>query len=307
MTTGNLRGRIEWAACLGLVSCWLAAMSVFAADAVDDLKQALPLDDVQNPTEAMLSFRIDNLKKKIDALTTIGQLRRALALDEWRDDPVRNLNDKVRLIDEQMRTKVGERLTAALDQQSKAPDASSRLAVANIIAEMGPNIRALKASDKSGFARTLTPQVKLLASDADVGVRQEALRALGTINGDPAIAAQIFADTLQRVKAVGARRAAAEGLAQLVRVSVDLEKRSSGQTTASVRVSRAEVLAALKETLLKSPAGFRDPDAQVRATCVQAFELAVLALAEPVMIPDGEPRKNFPPAGRNLPISFFIS
>jgi HEAT repeat protein len=302
MRIGNLRGRIGWVGCLGLFSCWLAAAPVCAADAVDDLKQALSLDDnVQNPTEVMLSFRYGNLEKKINALTTIGQLRRALALDEWRDDPVRsNPTDKVRPIDEKIRAEVGKRLIEALDQQSKAADASSRLAVANIIAEMGPNVRALKTEDKSGFARTLTPQVERLARDADIGVRQEALRALGTINGYVAVAAQIFADTLQHDKALGPRRAAAEGLGQLVRVLVDLEKRSTGQGTASVRVTRAEVLAALRETLLKSPAGFRDPDARVRATCVQAFELAVLALAEPVMIPDGEARKMFPPAGREL-------
>jgi HEAT repeat protein len=305
MGTGKRRRRTGRWSCLGLLGCWLAAAPLFAADPLEDLKQALTLEDVTNPTEAMLAFRRDNLQKKIDALTTIGQLRRALALDEWRDDPARQPNDKLRPIDTLMRGLVGKRLTEALDQQSKAGDASSRLAVANLIAEMGPNVRALSPDNKSGFARSLTPQVQRLARDADVGVRQEALRALGTINANVTEAAKTFADILQHDKAVGPRRAAAEGLGQLVKVAVDLEKRSlSAADTTGVKVTQTEVLAALRETMLKSPVGFRDAAVEVRARCALAFELAVMPLGDGTLIdrvgPDSDSRKRFPPAGRPL-------
>ena len=46
-----------------------------------------------------------------------------------------------------MRGLVGKRLTEALEKQAKSGDANNRLAVANVIAEIGPNLRALKADD----------------------------------------------------------------------------------------------------------------------------------------------------------------
>src|SRR5262245_55534490 len=91
--------------CLAVV--WLTpAAAARAADPVDDLRQALPLDDVSNPSEEMLQFRRTNLQKKIDALKDVGELRRALVLDGWRDDPARGANVGIRRIDADMRREV---------------------------------------------------------------------------------------------------------------------------------------------------------------------------------------------------------
>ena len=295
-------GRPGWWGCLGLLCCWLAAAPLLAADPVDDLKQALPLDDVQNPTDAMLKARQDNLQKKIDALATIGQLRRALALDDWRDDPARSQGTpkEIRAIDNLMRAKVGQWLSEALAQQAKSGDANSRLAVANLIAEMGPNVRALKPEEKSSFARSLMPLVEKLARDADVGVRQEALRAAGSINADAKAAARIFADALQKKGgAVGPRRVAADGLRQLVRVISDLSNRST--VGAQVRATRAEVLDILQQVLQTSPLGFADADPQVRALCADAFQLAVQAIPEPNLPQEfAQQRRVLPAPGRPL-------
>src|ERR1700738_1767519 len=59
------------------------------ADAVDDLRQALPLrlEELGNPTPAILDYRRTTLQKKVDQLRTISELRRALALEEWKENP----------------------------------------------------------------------------------------------------------------------------------------------------------------------------------------------------------------------------
>jgi hypothetical protein len=59
------------------------------ADAVDELRQALPLrlEELGNPTQNILDFRRETLQKRVDKLRTIGELRRALALEEWKENP----------------------------------------------------------------------------------------------------------------------------------------------------------------------------------------------------------------------------
>src|SRR5581483_12333788 len=55
-------------------------------DPVEDLQAALAirLEDLTTQTETVTRFRRETLQKKINRLRTIGQLRRALALEEWK-------------------------------------------------------------------------------------------------------------------------------------------------------------------------------------------------------------------------------
>ena len=76
-------------------------------DPVEDLRQALRIEDVRNPTPEQLDFRRKNLSRKISNLKTIGDLRKALALDEWKEEPEQGRNEEIRKIDEQMRRLVG--------------------------------------------------------------------------------------------------------------------------------------------------------------------------------------------------------
>ena len=83
----NHRPRWIWNIGLALAG-WLALAALSgAADPLGDLRQALQLDNVNNPSPATLRFREDNLAKKIAALQTVGELLRALALNDWRDGP----------------------------------------------------------------------------------------------------------------------------------------------------------------------------------------------------------------------------
>src|SRR5262245_65858605 len=123
----------------------LGGTSPTHADAIDDLRQALALDDVNNPTDAILNFRKENLAKRIATLRTVGEMRRALALNDWRDGPdyLGFANNQIRQIDAGMRTQLGKRLTAILEKQAQSSDSAIRAAVASLLAEIGPTVRAL--------------------------------------------------------------------------------------------------------------------------------------------------------------------
>lgn len=294
----------------GLVLAAPAAPSP-TADPVDDLRDALPVDDVTGPTEAMLQFRRVNLQKKVDALQEIGDLRRALVLDNWRDDPARGADVGIRRIDADMRREVARRLTEMLEIQARTGPVDSRVAVANLIAEMGPGIRGLtvhvkkplpkkgddkKPEERSGFARGLFPILQILINDKDAGVRREALRALGNINPDPKKAGPLFGVVLKRDPDTGARRVAADGLAQMVRVVNHLH--STSPFTRQVSATRAEVLDVLHECVQTSAIGFQDADAKVRQQAVAALVSAVQTLSE--LIAEPFVRTELPPVDRPL-------
>ncbi|MCI0680703.1 MAG: HEAT repeat domain-containing protein [Gemmataceae bacterium] len=294
-STGRRWASIGLVVVIGLAG----AGSAGAADPVEDLRQALPLDDVANPTEAMLTFRRNNLQKKIDALKSIGALRRALVLDDWRDNPGRSADLGIRRIDADMRRQVAQRLTARLEAEARGGPADNKVAVANLIAELGPNVRALAADDKkienkSGLGRSFLPILQVLIQDKDARVRQHALRALGNINPEPMQAGPLFGMVLKSDPSPGPRRVAADGLSQMVRVVNHLHRISP--ITATVTASQAEVLDALHEAIHHGAVGFRDADSLVRQRSVEAFQAAVETLNE--LVPKPLPRKAV--AGRPL-------
>jgi HEAT repeat protein len=285
----------------------LVATLVFAAlafvlvaaqgyDPVEELRQTLPRDDVPNPTDAMKQFRRDTLGQRINELKTISELRRALALTEWRDDPLRPAVDPdVRRIDAEMRRQVALRLTKKLEHEAKNPNPTTRHAVANLIAEIGPTIRGL-GEDMGGYARTLTPLVVTLAGDRDIGVRQEALRALGTINAKPQEATKTIEKVLQSDPAVGPRRVAAASLGQLVTVVTHLQK--PGPTASHVKATVTEVLDAAVAVIRTAPVALADADPHVRRSGMEALTIATQVVSD--FIDDAYAKADFAPPGRPL-------
>jgi HEAT repeat protein len=268
-----------------------------AADPVDDLKQALTLR-LEEPTPAVLDYRRNTLQKKIDGLTNIGELRRALALEEWKDN--QKLNESIAEIDADMRRKVGTRLTKAIQHVVKNGTSATKIAVANSIAEMGPTIRSV-GDDKYGYARSLTPEVELLAADKDLGVRQEALRALGNIFPEPRAAVLVLKNALEK-DAAGPQRLAADGMGQLIRVVSHLKKRV--RTATGVEADQRDVLDTVVAVLGANNVGLRSADPQVRALCLQNVQIAAEALADLISAgrsdKEGFPQKELPPEDRPL-------
>jgi HEAT repeat protein len=179
---------------------------------------------------------------------------------------------------------VGKKLAADLQEAAKNKDKNVCLAVANLIAEMGPKkLKALDpAKDTGGFARSLAPIVVNLVRDPDLEVSWEALRALGTINADPAIAVPEFKKVLEKDTGSSvSHRLAADGLKRLLLVGVHLNKGWQTQTE-DVRVSPKELLDLSRQVVSAMGAvsaagagtGFYDADFEVRVLVLEAVEAA---------------------------------
>src|SRR5262245_12966093 len=304
--------RHPWHICAGLAIA-LAALTLTGLtpaappDPVEDLRQALPMrpEDMRKATQAILDHRDKTLKKLAAQLRTVGELRRALALSEWKEQPTQ---DRALVqIDNAVRNEIGARFRSAIEQIVEHGDSTSRLAVANMIAELGPNVRALKPDvkmreDPGGFTRTLAPLVIKLARDArddkakrSLAVRQEALRALGSINADPLLAVPALQEALSDPEP-GPRRIAADALGQVIRVVSHLQKRTSSDT--GVIAFRPDVVRAASQVLAASRQGLKDPDPQVVTLLLDATREAGTALGDMA----GQPfsKTDFPPPGRPL-------
>ena len=203
---------------------------VRADDPVEDLRRTLSTGTEDNVPEAV-DYRRAKTKEAFKRIATIGQMRRALILDEWKTDPTRVVNPQIRALDVEMRTQLGERLAREMKAGAETGNADQRIAIANQIAELGPAVRALDDKDRNGYARGLTPIVARLCEDFDLGVRQEALRAIGNLNGVPSAVAEVLKKTLKSDLEVGPRRLAADGLQQMIKVVSHLQRRGQSSTT----------------------------------------------------------------------------
>jgi HEAT repeat protein len=237
-----------------------------APDPLDVLERIRQLDK-------NLPDRAKQLEEQIKKLR-ISDLRKALAF-KWNGD------------DEQWRREVGKKLAADLKQAAKSKDRNVRLAVANLIAEMGPKkVPALDmAKDSGGFARSLAPIVVSLVGDADLEVSWEALRALGTINADPALAIPEFKRVLETDGGSPAsHRLAADGLKRLLLVGTHL-KRASETSSQLVAVTAKELMELARQVVsaigstsnAAARTGLYDPDSEVRILLLEAVEATVAA------------------------------
>lgn len=299
------RDLYRWLSRVGLIvaalTCHLASDNVARAsdDPVEDLRRTLSVGGpIEDSTAEALEFRKSKIQESVDRMRTIGQLRRALVLDEWKVDPNRVVSDGIRAVDLEMRRMVGDRLKASLEKMASTGNANARLAVANLISEMGPTVRAVDPGERGGYCRSLEPLIAKLCVDPDIGVRQEALRALGNINGNPNQVAGVFRRALEKESEVGPRRLAADGLQQMIKVTTHLQKR--GQTATGVEATRKDLLDVLQTVAPVAAVGVSDADSEVRMLSLQAVQTAAQALAELLEVPEGLGRQNFPPAGRRL-------
>jgi HEAT repeat protein len=296
----------------------MAARAASGQDPVETLREDLKrtaIGAIPDVAPEILEFRRTKIKKGLDQLKTIGQMRRALMLDEWKVEWKIDLGGvplpttpEVKL-DTEMRRILGERFTKEAEKMARHPESTARLALADMICEMTPTVRSIDPNNSGGFTRGLTPLISQLCRDSDLAVRQESLRALGNLNGPAKEVADVFRATLQQDKEIGPRRLAADGLQQMMRVVSHLNSRQSVST--GVVASRQDVLDTLQAIAPVASVGLADTDSEVRMLSLQAVQAAALALADILEAPPAATaatnvtipipgRKNYPPAGREL-------
>jgi HEAT repeat protein len=282
--------------CLAVILAYGAGNAVgapYVADTVEDLRQALktPVLDPKNRDE--LEFRKTEVEKRVKALRP-SDLRRALNLLEWRD---LDKDEGLAAVDAPIRRGVIKDFMATMARILKlsGPEyTDSRLAAINLIGEMGTSVRGDTA--KSSLARDLAANLAELVQDPDPAIRRAAARALGKILPDPKVATEALGKLLASNQAED-RRAAAEGLAGMLRVLVPVLKgrgNVSGNIMLEVETPDAVQTAALVTNTVG--AGLGDPDGEVQRLTLEALLQGASILVE--LAGDLPPADLFPPTGR---------
>jgi HEAT repeat protein len=257
----------------------------FPPDPVEVLRQAIRQDEKAARTPEVLKARKAILQKKADGVTKLGDLSRALTLQELSGkslDP--DLDDIWNSLAERFRTGIKNAL--------KSGDSTTIQATARLLSEMA--IRARQGGVETqrvenllpGFAPELIAQTR----SSDDAVAVAVLRALGRIYPDPEKAIP----ALERVLAegpVGPRRAAAEALLNMALVASESVKKRQGDRSKMVKAAKAAFQAAL--------GGVGDSDATVRRFSLDALQQVALALADQIIIPPPD-TLNFPPPERKV-------
>lgn len=244
---------------------WPVSAQQFPADPVRELRQAL-----QVPYQSAAP-RDRKLTQCIQALDSLGDLRRALALDEWRDedpDPELATADRIH------RAVVARRFEQALRAMLRDGDTTRRLWAINLLGEVGVSLRDVDT--KRGLAHRLGPDLVALTTQRDAAVRAAAVNALARINPDPDVAVPAFAALLASGD-LGQRLSGASGLAELMRTMcqmVTVRRASTGVEATpneAVQLGRAVVPLAIR--------GLRDADPRVRCSSVAALDQAAAVLS----------------------------
>jgi HEAT repeat protein len=251
---------VGWAAVLATL-CWAAAAPAQSAR-VDDLTQAL---------RSRGADRDIRVKKAAAAIKTMSDLRQALVLTQWRGGlGGRDTSDQV------VRAQLGRRFQAKIRAGARSRDATTRLAIAKLIGQIGISIPGLSSRDVSGLGRTFAPDLVVLSRDRDLQVRTAAARSLGKINADPNLAAPVW-QKLLKSKNLALRRAAADGVANEFSLVIPLAK--GGQKAGDIRTSPADLRALGQKVVPLLGVGLKDSDVRVRRRTASATQEAAVLLA----------------------------
>jgi HEAT repeat protein len=273
-----------------LLAAWAFAGTVrakpFPDDPVEVLRQALRQDEKAPRDEAILKERKANLEKKAAEIRSLGDLGRALTLQEWTAkglDP--EINDAIWA---ELGRRFGNRIRKAL----KEGDPTRKQAAARLLAETATRARqgGIETQRVESTLPTFAPELIALTRSGDPAVAIAAMRTLGRINPDPKEAVPAL-ERMLTAGSVGERRAAAEALLNMIQVAAEIVKKRQGDPANLVRTGRAAVLAASR--------GVEDSDTTVRRFCLDAIQQAALSLADQIIIPPPD-TLNFPPPDRKV-------
>src|SRR5262245_51876006 len=256
----------------------VSAAASRASDPVEELRQALqtPVENPR-PNSAELKKRQIDLENRTQALRGIGDLHRALALTDWRDE---DLESAVRELDRQVREEVVKRLVdkfRALLDRGKTTD---QLAAVILIGELGPMIRETYSPNPSfsrkGVLRRLAPDLVKLLQKGSPQVRTAAVQALSQVDPEPAVAVPALGNLLKEDDVV-LRRAGVAGLGNLIKQIHQLVP-VRGKSVTGVQAKWAEVFRMAATVVPQTAGGLADADAEVRRSCAEAIQAAALAL-----------------------------
>jgi HEAT repeat protein len=261
----------------------------FAPDPVEALRLYLRQDEKAARTPEVVAERKEILKKKAAAVRSLGDLARALGLQEWGGkglDP--DLNE--------VWTELANRFERDAKQALTTGPAVGRQATARLLAELSSQARKGGVETQRVATRLppLAPALIAATRFGDPGVSVAAIQALGRVNPDPDKAVPALAELLAS-GSTDQRRAAAEAMLNLIVVLGEIVKKVQGEEERrraldeQVKTDRAAFLAAL--------GGLGDSDSQVRRYSLEALQQAAISLQDRIIIPPPD-TLNFPPPER---------
>jgi HEAT repeat protein len=240
-----------------------------AADPVDSLRHVL--QSTVEPADRDRSTRacLNNLK-------TLGDLRRALTLSEWRD---RNPDSTYGAVDMANRAIVAERFQQSFRQVFARHESTSATVALSMLSDIANTGRA--AGEAVAYLRPLGPDLVELVAHAPAKVQAAAARTLGLIDPDITVAVPALGGLLQSREPT-LRCAAADGLFDLVQTAA---KGAAGDGPVSrAAAPRRLVIAVSCLVLPVSGKGMADGHVEVRRRCVSTTGAAAAVLAR--LIPD---------------------
>jgi HEAT repeat protein len=266
-----------------------------ATDPVEDLRLALRTTFPATGSEAEQKYQLDYrrklLEKRIQALG-IGDLRRALLLQEWRDldrrDPDRAFN--VADLDRALRDQVVDRLVDSLRELLHSDNPTVRLAAIAQIRELGVSVRG---RDQGFLGQKLAPDLVKLFDDPDPLIRSAASQAFGFIVPEPKLVPELA--KVLRDREASVRVAGAQALAELVRTIQPLMKSRGVSSIDEINKAQAAELGAVATATAQQ--GLNLEPLAARDASLEAIRLAAILLRD--LILESTPQ-DFPPPDRRL-------
>ena len=241
------------------------------ADPVEEIHQILMTSGLDTST------RESYLNRQIPLVHGVADLRRALCLQEWRDQqPL----DAAGPVDLGARTRLGQMFERRECKEIlRHGDATSKMVVMTMLGEQALHLR--DSQGKSGLARHFVPDLLELMQQADEPARLQAARTLGLVVPDPDLASAVLGNWLSGSR-VPERVAAAEGLANLMQATTSLAMRS--RDLSGIECGRADLV---RTGALVAPLGGRglgDSERDVRRKCALALSQAAEGLRRVVTV-----------------------
>jgi HEAT repeat protein len=242
------------------------------ADPIERLRQVLQ-------TTAEVPERDRSTKTAIDGLKSLGELRHAVMLTEWRD---RNPDSTYGNVDLVNRAIVAERFQKTFRDVFARHEATSAVIAIGMLADMATTAR--QSGESISYLRPLGADLADLVMHAPPKVQAAAGRALGIIDPDVSVAVPALGGLLQ-ASDPSLRCAAAEGLYELVRTSAQSATRD-GPTAAS-EAPRKVAIGIACVVLPYAGKSLTDWHVEVRRRGVTTITAAAATLTR--MIPDPIP------------------
>jgi HEAT repeat protein len=223
--------------------------------------QTAPLDAVERLRLALRDatedapLREQKLRECVEGLRGMADLRRAVALPEWKDHMPES---SLAAVDRAQRQVVADRFVATARVLLRHKDAAAVSLTLDLLVEMAA---AREDGVTPSLPRCLTPEVIDLVRNGDPRLRLPAARALASIDPDPAAGTPVFADLLRSSEAA-LRRAGADGLGNLLQ--------SSATDASRPAVARSDAVATAATLLATLTPAYDDPYGEVRRRCVNA-------------------------------------